>query len=409
MTWQFCRYLDGLLGVDWAYDYIDLAAIGNVADMCSMKPMENRYLNCEALTKTHLKNPFIRALLEKQAYPITGQKDADWDTICASTNATSIAFYVAPLVNALIRVGTMDEKRKLFEAFADGDRLVPSTKRGASGTSERLAVEMARICGNAREHQNKEKEDALFNIEVKIFNNNLLDNKILFVRLDEEDTFPASLNGLIANYLAQKYKHPTIVARKGQDGFDKGSARGLNQSDLTDFRQFLLDSGYFDFAEGHPQSFGLSINDSKLAAFHEYANCQLAEIDFGESIYMVNFVRSVFADDLYNLIVCLSNASHLWGQDNPAPWLHITNIKVDSSAVRIMGAKKDTVKIEAPNGVAFMKFKADDLIAEIQSRTQPFEIEVVGKPNLNSWNGMITPQIFIEDYDIHEGSSITTF
>lgn len=410
VTWQFCRYLDGLLGVDWAWDYIDIAATGNIGDMCSMLTMENRYLNYVALNKEHLKNPFLRALLEKQAYSITGQKDADWDTICGSVDAINIAFYIVPLVNALIRIGTLEEKEQLFRAFIEGNTLVPSTKRGAKGETERLAVEMARICGNARDHQNKQKEDALFNIEVKIANYDLLSNKILFIRLDEDDVFPASLNGLIANYLAQKYKRPTIVARKGQDGFDKGSGRGLNQSDLTDFRQFLLDSGYVDFAEGHPQSFGLAISDSKLSAFHEYANQALAAIDFGESTYKVNFVRSAFSSDLYELIISLCEASRLWGQDNPAPLLHITHLKVNPSLIRVLGPKKDTLKIETSTGVAFMKFKAEDMIAEIQSRTEPFEIEVVGRPNLNTWNGMITPQIFIDDYDIYqESSSITAF
>jgi hypothetical protein len=35
-------------------------------------------------------------------------------------NSVSIAFYVTPLINALIRVGTMQEKENLFLAFIDG-------------------------------------------------------------------------------------------------------------------------------------------------------------------------------------------------------------------------------------------------------------------------------------------------
>mgnify|MGYP003416379716 FL=1 len=34
-------------------------------------------------------------------------------------NPISVAFYIVPLVNAMIRVGTMDEKRRLFEAFIE--------------------------------------------------------------------------------------------------------------------------------------------------------------------------------------------------------------------------------------------------------------------------------------------------
>ena len=76
-------------------------------------------------------------------------------------------------------------------------------------------------------------------MEIKILNNNLLDNKILFCRLEEEDDFPSELNGLLAMKLSAKYKKPTIVARKSPDGINKGSMRGLNQSELRSFKEFL--------------------------------------------------------------------------------------------------------------------------------------------------------------------------
>jgi hypothetical protein len=46
-----------------------------------------------------------------------------------------VAFYIAPYVNATIRVGTQEEKMLMFESMLDFkayDR-IPSTKRGASG------------------------------------------------------------------------------------------------------------------------------------------------------------------------------------------------------------------------------------------------------------------------------------
>ena len=41
----------------------------------------------------------------------------------------------------MIRVGTMAEKRRLFEAFLDGDKLIPSGKRGAKGTLDKAGVD----------------------------------------------------------------------------------------------------------------------------------------------------------------------------------------------------------------------------------------------------------------------------
>ena len=53
----------------------------------------------------------------------------------------AIAFYIVPLVNAMIRVGTMAEKERLFLAFVEGDTMVPCGKRGAKGTMERVDIE----------------------------------------------------------------------------------------------------------------------------------------------------------------------------------------------------------------------------------------------------------------------------
>jgi single-stranded-DNA-specific exonuclease len=128
-------------------------------------------------------------------------------------NPISVAFYIVPLVNAMIRVGTMDEKKRLFEAFLDGDKLIPSGKRGAKGALEKAGVEAARECSNARNRQNKSLDAAIEKTEIKIHKYDLLENRVLFVRLDEDDTFPSELNGLLAMKLSAKFKRPTIVAR----------------------------------------------------------------------------------------------------------------------------------------------------------------------------------------------------
>lgn len=112
VVYQFCRYLDELLRQNWADDYIDLAAWGIIGDMGSVLDMENRYIITTGLS--HIKNDFLHCLLDKQSYSITGKQGASWADIVNKTNPISIAFYIVPLVNALIRVGTMEEKELLF-------------------------------------------------------------------------------------------------------------------------------------------------------------------------------------------------------------------------------------------------------------------------------------------------------
>lgn len=387
VTYQFCRAYDMSYGLDNAKKFIDLAALGIDADMMSMLEPENQYFMHFGFSNVN--NFFFQVLLEKQAYSMNGE-----------VNPISVAFYIVPMINAMIRIGTMEEKNRLFLAFIDGHSLVPSHKRGAKGTMEQVAIESARECTNAKAHQDKFKKEAVDRLEIKIFNNNLLDNKILFVRLDDDDNFPAELNGLVAMQLSAKYKKPTIVARLNPEGMVRGSARGLNQSELKSFKNYLGDTGLFEYTIGHDNAFGISIPNSKLSKLHELANEQLGFIDFDENVYDVDFVRTGRDSDLSDLIIDLSNYSDVWGQMNSEPLVAITDMVINKSSISIIGKNKNTVKFSY-NGVTFIKFFANDLIEKIEQWPEStLNINIVGKANLNSWMGQITPQIIIEDYEI---------
>lgn len=402
VVYQFCRFLDEKLQTNWADNYIDLAALGIVGDMGSVLELENRYIIYQGLH--YIKNNLFHCMLEKASYSITGKMDASWSDIQDKTNPISVAFYIVPMINALIRVGTMEEKELLFQAFLDGAQMVPCNKRGAKGTLERADVEATRVCTNAKAHQNKLLDDVMLRLEAKIFKYDLLENKILFVRLDEEK-FPSEINGLIAMRLAAKYKKPTIVARLNEQGYDRGSIRGVNNSPLPSFKDFLTQSGLFEYVQGHANAAGCSISDKSLTAFHVYANEALKDMDFGENCYDVNFERLATASDLKDIIIELSKMDGIWGQQNPQPMIHVQHIIVDATNIRIMGSNQDTLKIEY-NGVAYMKFHAKDLIDQIKQHSTSVIMEIVGRPNLNTWMGISTPQIFIEDYELQVYNSL---
>ena len=202
VVYQFCRYIDSVNGTDWADDYMDLAAGGIGGDMGAMLSLENRYIVYTGLDINHIKNDFLKCLLKKQGYSITGNQFAPWEEIVEKTNPISIAFYIVPMINAMIRVGSMEEKERLFIAFIDGARMIPCNKRGAKGTLERADVESARECTNAKNAQNRTKEKVVDILEARIFKYDLLENKILLIELEEEDDFPSELNGLVATHLA---------------------------------------------------------------------------------------------------------------------------------------------------------------------------------------------------------------
>ena len=147
--------------------------------MGSVLDMENRYIITKGLS--NVKNYFFKTIAIKQAYSITKQMASSWSEIQNHLTPITVAFYIVPLINAMIRVGTQAEKGRLFLGLVNGHEMVPCNKRGAKGTMEEVAVESVRECVNARTHQNKDKESAVARIESKIFKYDLLENQILFV------------------------------------------------------------------------------------------------------------------------------------------------------------------------------------------------------------------------------------
>lgn len=399
IVYQFCRALDSKLNHDWADDYLDLAAWGIIGDMGSVLEWENRAIINKGLS--NIKNSLFNTIMEKQAYSITGSTTPSREDLVRAMNPISVAFYIVPLINAMIRIGTMEEKTRLFEAFLDGDKMIPSGKRGAKGTLDKAANEAARECTNARSRQNKALDKAIELMEAKIHKYDLLENRILFVRLEGEN-FPSELNGLLAMKLSQQFKRPTIVARLN-DGYDKGSMRGLNQSALTSFKEFLEGSKMFDYVAGHDNAAGVSIADGKLSDFHKYANDALKDIDFGENVFEVNFERPAVASDMFSLISDIAYYDGIWGQHNDTPLIHVKDINIHSADLKVIGKNADTLRFEK-NGVTYIKFHASDTIEKIKKMSGPLKIEVVGKANLNEWMGRITPQIMIEDMEFKKDS-----
>ena len=310
---------------------------------------------------------------------------------------------MGPLINALIRVGTAEEKENLFQAFIDGEQMVISKKRGANGALEKVAVEVVREGTNAKNRQKRIREKMMGQLEIKIINNNLLENKILVVELDEEDDFPPELNGLMAMGISQRYSRPALVVRRNNQNYLKGSARGPSDSSMESLKIYLTDTGLFEFAEGHDFAFGLSLDAKKLDEFIELSNEELHSVDFGESYHKVNFIRSAMEEDIEDLIYDLCEYDNLWGQQNPAPLIAIENISIPKDEIDIIGKSDNTLKIEK-NGITYIKFNSRQLIMDILDRKEEdFSINIVGKPNLNEWLGNVTPQIIIEDIEISDG------
>ena len=80
----------------------------------------------------------------------------------------------------------------------------------------------------------------------------------------------------------------------------------------------------------------------------------------------------------------------------------IKDIKISSSMITVYRKTTNTLKITLPNKVSLMKFNAtDEECDRLQNQTGAYiQLEIVGKCNTNEWMGNVTPQVFIEAYDI---------
>ena len=387
ITWQFCHYYGQLYNDNYYNELIDLAALGICGDMGSILNLENRYIMKQGFSS--VKNYFFKQAITKQSFSMGGK-----------ITPLTVAFYIVPLMNAMIRVGSYEEKERLFLGLIDGHRLVECNKRGAKGSLEEVAIESLRECTNAKSKQTKITDQMVEQLEQKIYKHDLLENKILFVRLDDYDDFPSEVVGLVSMKLAAKFKRPTIVARLNIDGINKGSIRNISNCELTDFKKFLNDSGYFEWVQGHASAAGCAIIDANLSAFHQYANQALSNINFNEKNYDVNFIRDMEDYDLTDLIYDLAEPEECWGSNNNEPLIYIKNIYLMPEEYQIIGTKKDTLKIEK-NGIVLIKFHANEMIQEL-NKCHEIKLNIIGKANINSWMGNQIPQIIIENYEVED-------
>lgn len=251
VVYKFLQYCDSQLNLNGADEFLDLVAMGEIGDAMDMNTLENRYICKAGLSR--IKNPYFKALLKLQAYSIFGIKPEEFTDeflLKNPPNQTQIAFYIVPLINAMIRVGSNHEKEKMFLAFVDGNKEVESTKRGhKEGEKEMLATQSARECSNMRNKQNREKERALDLLDIQIMENCLDENKILILNADELEV-DNTLTGLCAMGVANKYKKPVLLGRTNENGDFKGSIRNIAGTELKDLRQFLLDSSLMNYVQG---------------------------------------------------------------------------------------------------------------------------------------------------------------
>lgn len=386
VVYKFCSKIDELMKIKEADTILDLVSLGMIADMMDMRNFETKHLIQKGLTR--IENPFFKALVERQAY-----------SIGETVTPIGVAFYIAPLINATIRVGTQNEKEVMFKAMLNhcAYDMIPSTKRGEKGKTETIVTQAVRNATNVRNRQKKARDNGFEYVEQIIAANNLDKNKIIVVQVSED--LDKNLTGLIANQLMAKYQKPVLLVRETDEGLLQGSARGYDKSELKDLKSFLLESGFMEYAEGHAAAMGVGIYKDKVNALVDYSNTVLANYDFS-ACYDVDY-EYTSNDFKAQDIIDIGSMKSLWGKGVDEAMVVIKGIKITSNNITLMSANKNpTIKITLQNGTSLIKFGASQSEFESLKSSGYTEIDVIGTCAINEWQGMITPQILIKDYEV---------
>jgi len=389
VAWQFCRYLDKLMNINKADEYRDLVALGNCGDMMSLRSIETKHVITDGFKDSNLKNPFVYGMAQKNAYSL-GNK----------ITPIGAAFYIVPFVNSMVRSGTLDEKELLFKSMlkTKAFEIVPSTKRGhLLGETERLVDQALRVATNVKNRQTREQDAGMELVESKIETDNMMEHKILIFLL-QPGQIDTNIAGLIANKIMAKYQRPTLMLTKHEDVY-AGSARGYSRSGITNFKDICSHTGLVEYAEGHQSAFGIAIKPENVQEFIRVTDIDLKDMQ-SEPLYYVDYIfKGVDVDA--QTILDIADLNDLYGQDVEESLIAIEDLKITNSNITLMSPdKRPTLKITLPNKVCLIKFHSSEDEYKRLCTEGVVSVNIVGKCNANEWNGYITPQVIIEDYEI---------
>lgn len=377
VVYKVCQALDEHYDTDFADYFLDLVAVGNIADMMSLKELETRFLINEGLL--NINNSFLQALITKQDYSIKGK-----------LNPTTIGFYIAPLINAVTRIGTIEERENMFKAFIEHKELVEYTHRGKDKPDlVPFISDFARQCVNIKSRQDRAKNKKVDSIiDNAVINDN---DKIILLK---DMNIDQGSKGLIANQLASKFMKPIIIVDYNEkEGLYTGSGRSYGGFD--ELRDILNDSEHIEYAKGHGSAFGVGISNKNMEGITSHLNELLSKVDFSKK-YNVDFLIPLKSMNT-SIIEEINNLSPVWGKDIVEPRIVISDFKINDVNFEVIGSKSDTIQMQRGN-ITYIMFKQKE--EDILNIKNTKEIEVVGTCNVNIYKGIKKYQFIIDDINI---------
>ena len=416
VVYKFIKEYDKKYGFNFSDNYLDLVAIGMIADSMDLRNYETRHLAIEGLKS--INNEFMKQFLVKN-------KVLEGENI----NFEFIGWKIAPFINAVTRIGNAEERMNLINAFLgkkETKEYQPRRKHKEDPKPEiiiqTLQECMIRETTNIKARQDKLVKKSMEELAGIIEIQKLNDNKVIII--NATDILEKSFSGLVANKLASIYKRPIIIlkqmGKKTEDEKEEaifgGSFRSYDLFPIESFMDVLREIDTFIMLGGHPNAGGFKIKESKIQETQNKLNEMFKDVDI-EDVYMVDYEIPIGRLKEKHILQ-VGQWVDIWGNTLKKPIFAITDVSLKVEDIQLLGDKRNLIRFEKTIGnnkiVFIKKFASENLYNEmimknhkgLSKKNNKVKLDIIGEFSINKWNGMEFPQIEVIAFNVSKEKRI---
>ena len=392
VTLKFAQAYCERYGVPFPNKLYALAACGIIADVMDIGDLENKQIVTTGLKylREHL---FLYQLIQ----------DTHYNNEDPEPTIKDIGWVIGPNINAIIRLGTQEQKNMIFKSLVSPMLLVPSSKRGEEDQEVPVYQEAVRLCKNAKKRQTTAVDRSIRIIERELQIKDT-DRAIVYVDEDQELTF--ELSGLIANKLLSQYNRPVILLRHFRQGnVDelRGSARGKAVEGLDNLKDTLNGLTGVQKAEGHAFAFGVGVDKDMLGEFKQHLDLALSSVDFNVNLYLVDLISKY--NELNVPMAEITAREDIWGHGVDKPVALLTDIPTDK--YDFMGNDQQHLKIDCGKYDVLL-FNVPELTEQL-SQGEKFDLDAIGEFSVDKSFNVGRLQFVVNDFELKEYTSKTVW
>lgn len=359
-----------------AYKYLDLVAIGTVADIVPLVE-ENRILTKFGLEQlSRSKNKGLRFLL----YKLFSTQNSDFNEK-TEYNSYDVGFIIAPVFNAAGRL--KDAKMVVKLLISDNDREI-----------EIIVKELINKNFERKELQNQIVEKVEKHIEES-------DLKEDYVIVDYSPEYHHGVIGIAASKIVDKYYKPAIIIEvKEDEGIAVGSCRSIGNFNILEALQSMPE--LFVKFGGHSGAAGFTIGIKNLELFrkkiNKFAKTKLKEEDFVKIIEIDKQIPiQKVSYEFFQIIELLKP----FGFGNPMPTFRTNNVLFEN--IKFIGENKNHIMFDIKQKGFFNKnavwFNSGEYFKELNEN---LFYDIVYKLKTEMFQDRYYTKVYVEDVKVSQ-------